>query len=191
MIPQQEVKPTPINWSSRSHRFMNPGELERLITLVASVDAHTVLEFGINTGRTAEVLLGHVPTIRRYVGIDVPPDYVTTAQVQRGEVPSVVGVEVLGDPRVTLMVRPNGSHDVHAAELPDCDAVFIDGDHSRAGVENDTMLALQRTRPGGIIMWHDYHNLGTVDVREVLHEKVERGWDLRHVKDTWIVYMRV
>jgi predicted O-methyltransferase YrrM len=98
---------------------------------------------------------------------------------------------VRDDPRVTLMVVKGGSQALHAADLPYVDAAFIDGDHSRSGVENDTMLALQKVRPGGIVVWHDYHDLGTVDVREVLNEKFKQGWNLHHIQGTWLVYMRV
>jgi predicted O-methyltransferase YrrM len=150
-----------------------------------------VIEFGINTGRTAQALLEYVPDIERYVGIDVPPGYHTEKVAQRLEVPAYAGELVLEDERVGLIVREGGSQAVHATELPYADFVFIDGDHSRAGVENDTMLAMQRTRPGGMIVWHDYNDGGAVDVREVLDEKFEKGWDLWHAKDTWIVYMLV
>jgi predicted O-methyltransferase YrrM len=190
MIPADKVARAQINWSSRSRRFMNEGELEALVTLVDSVNPKGVLEFGINTGRTAQAILEYVPGIEQYIGIDVPMGYVTNAQVQRGEVPKVAGELVLHDERVQLIVREGGSHAVFPTDLPYVDAVFIDGDHSRSGVEHDTMLALQRARPGGIIVWHDYHDLGTVDVREVLNEKFKRGWDLRHVEGTWLVYGR-
>lgn len=36
------------------------------------------------------------------------------------------------------------------------DYIFIDGDHSYAGVKNDTEKALQMLKPGGLIVWHDY-----------------------------------
>jgi predicted O-methyltransferase YrrM len=170
---------------------MNPGELETLISLIASVEPKGVIEFGINTGRTAQAILEYVPGIEIYIGVDVPMGYVTEKQVQRGEVPIVAGELVLGDPRVNLMVLQNGSRDIGPGKLPQVDAAFIDGDHSRAGVENDTRLALAHVRPGGIIIWHDYHDLGTVDVRDVLDEKLAEGWDLHHVKDTWLVYMNV
>ena len=191
MIPQQNVAPTPVNWNSRSKRYMNPNELETLISLIGSVQPRCVVEFGINNGRTAQALMEYVPSIEEYVGIDVPKGYVTNKPVQRGEVPDIPGQLVAEDRRVKLIVREGGSQAVNAGELPYCDAVFIDGDHSRSGVENDTMLAMQRTRPGGIIVWHDYHDLGTVDVREVLNEKFKKGWDLRHVPGTWLVFMLV
>lgn len=189
MIPQQYIVKTPVNWSSRSKQYMNPGELETLVSLVGSVFPECVIEFGINSGRTAQTILEYVPGVRSYIGIDVPPGYVPPAKVQRKEVPGVVGTFVKDDPRVSLLVREGGSHAINAGDLPYCDVVFIDGDHSRAGVENDTMLALQRVRRGGMIIWHDYHDLGTVDVREVLNEKFKKGWDLRHAAGTWLVYM--
>lgn len=36
------------------------------------------------------------------------------------------------------------------------DTVLIDGGHAKDVVINDTLKALQLTRPGGIIMWHDF-----------------------------------
>jgi predicted O-methyltransferase YrrM len=188
LIPQKTVSYNPINWDSRSKRYMNPNELEILIALIERVQPKAVLEFGINTGRTAKAILEYVPGIERYVGIDVPMGYQTEKVVQRNEVPVIAGEEVLDDARVHLIVREGGSQSVGVGELPMVDAVFIDGDHSRSGVENDTRLALLRVRPGGIIIWHDYHDLGTVDVRDVLDELFTAGWDLHHVKDTWLVY---
>ncbi len=113
--------------------------------------------------------------------------------MQRAEVPQIAGELVIGDPRFKLLLRPTGSHELVSSDLSPCDAVFIDGDHSRKGVLNDTELALQVIRPGGIVMWHDYHDLGTVDVRDVLHEIQKEFPDmpLRHVPGTWIVYCRV
>ena len=36
------------------------------------------------------------------------------------------------------------------------DTVLIDGGHTADIVENDTALAIKLTRPGGLVMWHDY-----------------------------------
>jgi predicted O-methyltransferase YrrM len=171
---------------------MNPGELETLVALVRSVNAKGVLEFGINVGRTAQALLEYCPTIESYEGVDVPVGYVTEKPVQRGEVPPVAGELVKNDPRVKIIVRPTGSHELSPQDLSPCDAVFIDGDHSRKGVLNDTALAFEVLRPGGIVIWHDYHDLGTVDVRDVLQgmQKEFPAMPLRHVPGTWIVYCR-
>lgn len=187
-------KPSPlpkIDWTTRPTRFMNPGELEVLVALVASVQPKGVLEFGVNTGRTAQAILEYVPGIEHYEGVDVPFGYVPAKAVQKNEVPDRPGFMVEGDPRFKLLLPEGGSINLSATDLSACDAVFIDGDHSREGVLNDTTLALQVVRPGGIVIWHDYHDLGTVDVREVMHEKLAVGWPLSYIRGTWLAYMLV
>jgi predicted O-methyltransferase YrrM len=181
----------PIDWTGLPKRFMNESELETLIALVASVRPSAVLEFGVNTGRTAKAILANVPGIRSYQGIDVTRGYVTAKAVQRNEVPDRPGELVEGDSRFHLVLSPRGSLDLTAAELQPCDAAFIDGDHGREAVMHDTRLARQLVRPGGIIIWHDYHDLGNVDVRECLHEMAEAGQPIIHVHGTWIAYQRV
>jgi predicted O-methyltransferase YrrM len=185
-----KMTPPPIDWGGLPRRFMNPGELETLCALIGSVNPRVVVEFGVNTGRTAKAILANVMGIEHYVGIDVTPGYVTAKQVQRGEVPLDAGHMVKGDPRVELIVTAQGSHGMQPDELPMADAIFIDGDHSRFGVENDTMLADRIVRPGGIIIWHDYHTLGTVDVKEVLDEMVAKGRPIVHAEGTWIAFQR-
>lgn len=170
---------------------MNPGELEVLIALVRSVAPKCVIEFGVNTGRTAKAILANVPGIETYQGIDVTSDYVPSKKVQRNEVPADPGVMVRDDPRFELIVRPRGSLDLKATDLEPADAIFIDGDHGRAAVLHDTALAHQIVRRGGIIIHHDYHHLGTVDVAEVLEEFAAAGHKLFHVEGTWLVFERM
>jgi len=189
VVPQRAIPMPVIDWTNRPRRFMNPGELEVLCGLISTVKPKAVLEFGVNVGRTAQAILEYVPGIERYVGIDVPQGFVTPKEVQRGEVPDRPGELVMMDPRFQLLLHPQGSAYVHPTDLPICDAAFIDGDHSRSGVLADTMLSLQVVRKGGLIIWHDYHTLGTVDVKSVLDEKQEQGWPLFHVENTWIVFM--
>ncbi|MCC6380470.1 MAG: class I SAM-dependent methyltransferase [Burkholderiales bacterium] len=190
-IPQSQLGIKPFDWSGVPKRFLNPGELEVLIALVASVAPRGVLEFGVNVGRTARAILDSVPSIERYQGIDVPMGYVTSKAVQRQEVPERPGELAAADPRFELILRPSGSLDLTASDLALCDAVFIDGDHGRQAVVHDTALAHALVRRGGIIIWHDYHDLGTVDVREVLHELADGGASIAAIDGTWIAFQRV
>lgn len=41
-------------------------------------------------------------------------------------------------------------------DLDGFDLVFVDGDHTAAGVEHDVTAALQLLRPGGVLACHDY-----------------------------------
>lgn len=197
-ISQRALGVRPIDWTGLDRRYMNEGELEVLIALVRSVAPATVVEIGVNRGRTAKAMLANVPTIRRYVGVDVLPGYVPAKRVQRNEIPTRPGELAAGDPRFGLILRQRGSLDLTPADLLGVwfdnqfvDAMFIDGDHGAEAVTHDTRLAWACVRPGGIVAWHDYHDRGTVDVREVLEgfyrAGVRRFW---HVEDTWIVFER-
>lgn len=170
---------------------MNKGELETLVALVRSVCPRHVIEFGVNVGRTAKVIMANVDGIEDYTGIDVAPGYVPAKAVQRNEIPAHPGELVGADPRFQLVVRPRGSLDLTAADLAPCDAAFIDGDHGREAVLHDTALARALVRPGGIIVWHDYHDLGTVDVKDVLDDMSQAGAAIMCVDRTWLAFERV
>jgi predicted O-methyltransferase YrrM len=170
---------------------MGNGELEVLIALVASVNPKSVLEIGVNEGRTAKAILANVPGIEKYIGVDVPHGYVTAREVQRKEVPEKPGDLASGDERFELILRPRGSMDLSEKDLPRLfDAVFIDGDHGFEAVLHDTLLARNIVRKGGIIIWHDYHGQDTVDVRTVLERFHANGSDVRHVEGTWLAFER-
>jgi len=190
-ISQYHLDVRPIDWNGLPRRFMNKGELETLIALMRSVCPRHVIEFGVNVGRTAKAIMANVAGIECYIGIDVAPEYVPAKAVQRQEVPADPGALVLSDPRFDLIVRPRGSLDLSADELAPCDAVFIDGDHGREAVLHDTALARALVRKGGIIVWHDYHQLGTVYVKDVLDEMHRAGDDIVRVDGTWLAFERV
>jgi predicted O-methyltransferase YrrM len=70
------------------------------------------------------------------------------------------------------------------------DAIFIDGDHGRDAVMHDTKIAKQLLNDGGIIIWHDYHDRGTVDVKDCLDELQSKGANIKHVAGTWVAFER-
>ena len=187
IVDQAQLDVRPIDWTGLTRRFMNPGELEVLVALAREVAPAAVVEIGVNQGRTALALLHNVPSIVRYCGVDVPPGTMLPLPVQAKEVPAQAGELAMHDPRFRLILRARGSLDLTPADddlpLP-ADFVFIDGDHSRAAVEHDSRLARALCRPGGMIVWHDYHDLGTVDVREVLEELAVAGAPIAAVAGT-------
>lgn len=190
-VPRSSLNVQPFDWSGLPTRFMPEGELETLIALVRTIERpRHVIEFGVNVGRTAKALMANVPGIERYTGIDVPLDYVPILALQNDNAVANPGEMVLSDPRFQLIIRPRGSLDLTVADLAPCDVVFIDGDHGREAVVHDTALARALVRPGGIIVWHDYHDLGVVDVKAVLDEMHLAGDAIWHVKPSWMAFER-
>lgn len=169
---------------------MHDGELDVLISLLKSVDARCVAEFGCNNGRTAAAILRNVATVERYIGVDVKPGYSFACKVQAREVPLVPGDLALDDPRFELLLRKRGTMDLTAADLPKCDAIFIDGDHSERAVRHDYALARSVVRSGGIIVFHDDNGLDVVDVSRVLDDLSDCGADITHVSGTWLAFER-
>ena len=189
-IDQAHLNVQKIDWGNLPKRFLNEGELEVIVALMRSVNAARIVEFGTNEGRTAAAILRNVPTVREYIGVDVPPGYQFACAVQKAETPAQPGHLAASDARFKLILRPKGSLDLTVDDIGEVDAVFIDGDHSRAAVTHDSEFATKIVNKGGIIVWHDYHNLETVDVRPVLEEMQAAGRQILHVANTWIAFER-
>jgi predicted O-methyltransferase YrrM len=171
-----------------ANAYLGAGETAIVVELVAAVEPRVVVEFGVNLGKTARAILDATPSIYRYVGIDVPPGFLTRLACQSAEVPFVAARHVADDPRFFLCLCDRGSVELGPEDLEPADAVFIDGDHSAAGVAADSSLAAAILRPGGVVVWHDYGN-PAVEVTAVLDRLVADGWPIRHVDSTWLAYM--
>jgi len=52
------------------------------------------------------------------------------------------------------------------------DMVFVDGDHSYAGVVSDLLTWMPKVKPGGFLACHDYHSPSLFDVRKAIDEHV-------------------
>lgn len=106
-----------------------------------------VIEFGIQVGTTAKLLLDNCPWIERYDGVDLPVGGKTFLSHQQNQVPEVPGELVLDNPKCHVLTEPPGDTIYGMA--------YIDGDHSREGVLRDS--AFCREHVDGVIAWHDYN----------------------------------
>jgi predicted O-methyltransferase YrrM len=185
-VPQALIDTSPV--AGPFSKYLNWRETELLIGLANIVRPRVLIEFGVNEGVTARRVLDNVPTLERYIGIDVPQDYVTPLQCQRAEVPEDAGVYAASDPRFWLLtvVAP-----LTADQLEPCDCAFIDGDHSAIGVLRDSELARELVRPGGMIVWHDHGN-HAAEVTQVLEALAEdRGWPIKAIANSWLAFCRI
>jgi predicted O-methyltransferase YrrM len=166
--------------------YLGAEETAILIALVAEVAPRVMIEFGCNVGRTAKRVLENVPSIEKYIGIDVPTGHVPILPCQLSEIPLWPASEAVRDPRFELLLRDSSQLD----EVEPCDAAFIDADHSVGAVLYESNLAHAAMRPGGIIVWHDYNN-SAVEVTAALdHLHDAEGWPIYSVLGTWLAFMK-
>ncbi len=141
------------------------ADVVMLLKLVVCTKPKKLMEIGSFRGYTALYLAQHVTPETKIVTVDRYPDhgeaYRNTAYADRIE-------RRVGDINPALFQSDRlGSYDV----------IFIDADHSYAGVKRDTELVLPLVSPTGFILWHDYANWGYFDgkngVPEYLRELSE------------------
>lgn len=173
-----------INKDGLDGKFYHPGELETIVAVLRKVKPKAMLEIGINEGRFAKAILQNVSGIEKYIGIDVLPGYETQCSIQKDELSERPGTLVKDNEAFELYLSKNGSFDWSKETLPRFDAVFIDGDHGARAVGYDSALAKDVINPGGVILWHDYHKHGCVDVKPVLDKLRSEGRDIKHIEGT-------
>jgi predicted O-methyltransferase YrrM len=160
---------------------MQKGEQDILLWLVKSINPKVMVEIGVNYGLTAQAMLRSVRSIEQYIGVDVDADYEFEIEAQAKERPRDAGLFVDHDPRFRLVIRGKDKMPNHA------DVVFIDGDHGRNAVLQDSRWAAEVVGKNGLIVWHDYQN-PTVEVTAALNELYAEGRKLTHVAGTWLVF---
>lgn len=67
------------------HEGMHTNEMVELVTLIQSVKPESVLEIGVHYGQTAKVILENVPSIVRYVGVDLSTRRTTAISQQMNQ----------------------------------------------------------------------------------------------------------
>lgn len=158
-----------------------PRDLVPLCSLARAIDARRILEVGCHVGAGTLSLALACPdaTIVTY---DIKPD--------AGRL--IEGAEPALRDRIERRITSFPTDRDRLQGEPAYDFIYIDGDHTHAGVKADTELALTRLAPGGIIAWHDYCHrghewvYGTNRVPEYLNTLAER-LPLRHIAGSWMV----
>ena len=137
------------------------NEIRAFLELLAADPPRTLLEIGTGRGGTLFLLAQAAREDALVVSIDAPdgdasfggrPGYKRRARLYRS----------LGRPGQRLLFLAADSHrEETRAELTDVlrgrelDLLFIDGDHSRAGVEADLRMYSPLVRSGGLVAFHD------------------------------------
>jgi predicted O-methyltransferase YrrM len=139
--------------------MMHQKDIEALAALLLSLKPKRIFEIGTYRGASSEMMLRLLPKAQV-----VSIAFVSEASARRQFNNDELGVEEVGAlvspgnrDRYTQLIGDSHQIDPQAflRDHGQMDLVFVDGDHSREGVRQDTALARAILAPGGAIAWHD------------------------------------
>ena len=136
----------------------DPDEFESLCQYVRELRPKTIMEIGSRHGRSILRLAeASMPFLERVVIVDLPGSLWgrnNSEQALRDCVKNLQGRGITVD----LHLIDSHSREAHALaqrERGNVDFLFIDGDHTYKGVENDYIWFSQCVRSGGAVAFHD------------------------------------
>lgn len=140
-----------------------------------------VFEIGTFRGASTVLLARHAPDGAEILTLDLPPaDTATRFAIDNGDItgkPFTVGEFYRGTPyeaKVRQLFGDSSTFD-YSPYAHDVDLVFVDGNHAYDAVKVDSEHAFELLKPGGTIIWDDYHPEWGEGVMRALHELRDRG----------------
>lgn len=138
--------------------MMHRRDIEALTALLLALKPKRIFEIGTYRGASSEMMLRLLPGAEVVSIAFVNPD--KSRQFNNDELTEAeVGALVSPANRARYTQLIGDSHQIDPGTFVrdhgQMDLVFIDGDHSREGVRQDTDLARAILAPGGAIAWHD------------------------------------
>lgn len=142
-----------------SQGMMHRIDIDSLAAAALHCQPRRIFEIGTYRGASSELLLQLLPEAQ-VISIAFVSESRSARQFNNDEL-GVAEVGALVSPanrgRFTQLIGDSHQIDpqVFVRDHGRMDLVFIDGDHSRDGVRQDTELARAILAPGGAIAWHD------------------------------------
>jgi hypothetical protein len=178
-------------------------DVEVWILSVLAKKAKRIFEFGTCTGRTTYHLARNSAEDAVVTTLTLAPDGKDKYSVEKGDDPMAIscalkesdnssffysGTPVEG--KIKQLFADSKSFD-ETPYADSCDLIFVDGSHAYSYVKSDSEKALRMLKPGGIILWHDYHMVRSVlpGVYDALNELSTR-YPLKQVSGTSFVMYR-
>jgi predicted O-methyltransferase YrrM len=180
------------------------ADLTALTMICRLLQARTVFEIGTLEGHTSYHLALNTPDDATIWTLDLPTDGAESGA--GGTLPTTTIDEhlitraarrnyVFPGKAVAHKIKPifgdSATFDYGQWRGGKVDFFFVDGAHSYEYVANDTAKALDCTRIGGVIAWHDFGRSGVNGVTRFLRELAAKGYPIYAVPGGSLAYMVV
>ena len=148
LFPEMDNIPVVLRRLSRGEWSTPIGGVVQLLKIAVSTKPRKILELGSYEGGTAFLMAHNTSNDCLIVAVDQFDGH---------------GGAYAGSPLAARIERRVGKSSAGLFEQDaneSYDLIYIDADHTYAGVKKDTELRLRLVRPDGFILWHDYANWG-------------------------------
>jgi predicted O-methyltransferase YrrM len=179
----------------------SPSTMESWILAVLSKRALNMFEFGTCTGHTTYVWGLNSSEQAKITTLTLTPDHFDSYQVEEGDDQNDM-LNARNESRFQDFLYSNTPVEHKITQLfgdskifdpspyeNSMDLIFIDGSHAASYVMSDTSKALRMLKPGGIILWHDYHAHITPGVFKTLNTLCDQ-LNLKRITNTTLAYHR-
>ncbi len=180
------------------HHSRRRRDAEVLTTLAANVTGDC-LELGTSHGHSAFKLATNLGPRGTVHTVNILPEQYQASSGQ-------LVTHLLTKEQIGAFYRAQGVTGIHQIyadtcnwvmppELRDLAVVFVDAAHDTEAVFKDTLLMCDRVRPGGYLVWHDFHpqlrhKFGWIDAVmrgvELFFQAKGITPDIIHLKDSWM-----
>jgi predicted O-methyltransferase YrrM len=128
----------------------NQVDMAYVCAIAGCLQAKQIFEFGTYRGQTTCGLASSAPDATIYT-LNLPPE----ADPRYAPFIGMYIKQSSDQHRIKQLFHDSYQFDP-SPYAQSMDYIFIDADHSYAGVKNDTEKALVMLKPGGTLVWHDY-----------------------------------
>ncbi len=178
------------------------SDAESWILAVLAKPARRLFEFGTCTGKTTYLWAANSPPDAVITTLTLAPDQVDAYTGAGGDDPAAARAAAAesgfseflytGTTEAAKIEQRHGDSKAfdETPYIGRCDLVFVDASHAYSYVKSDSEKALRMVRPGGLVLWHDYHGPRRAKgVWRALNE-LNRRHELVHLAGTSLVAYR-
>ena len=180
LLPQRTADDIAAKDVRGDERFLGTGdgselpEHEQRVVARIVTDRRPIAAFEIGTyrGRTTRLLASCSPAATIHT-LDLPPDNMLEGGCFREWNPGLIGTQFSADHVVRSRILQHFGDSRTFDFTPfwgRMDMVFVDASHAYEAVLSDSRQAFRMIRPGGLIIWDDYHPVHGIGVMKALAE---------------------
>jgi predicted O-methyltransferase YrrM len=173
LFPEVDGLTVPVSVDVRHHFELPYGERTVVAAIVAGLKPQVLFEFGTYTGATTRLIADACPAGAVVHTLDLPAAELTGTAVSDTD----IGARFKGRPEYASRIVQHRINSRAFDPSPfhrQVDLVYIDASHQFEDVLHDSRLGLTMLKPGGVMLWDDYHvnSLPVAEALDVLGREV-------------------